>query len=333
MIKLEFEGTHYEIGYNWGRNLKLHGINVLAGVPFPITKKKIAFAEECLPHYQKYFPEVLEEIKGIAHGQEVEFNQLTTVLFNMYCLTPSTNCSCFVSKSTDGVLLGRNSDFLTAIEELYLNTIYRFESDSYSFNGNTTAFVEMEDGINQHGLAVGLTSVGSKNIQAGINAGFLVRLFLEKCATVDQCLKLLDILPIASGQTLVIGDRSGDAVMVECNSQFISSIRLSENTTAAYSVNEFNTPELKEYHDLPRDTWHASERYETLKNYFANRNSIALEDAMSLLRGDEGFICQYDRRTGKDTMWSVVYDLNSSRVYRAEGNPSRVAFQLDSRQL
>ncbi len=60
---------------------------------------------------------------------------------------------------------------------------------------------------------------------------------------------------------------------------------------------------------------------------------ITLEDAMSLLRGDEGFICQYDRRTGKDTMWSVVYDLNSSRVYRAEGNPSRVAFQLDSRQL
>lgn len=333
MIRLEFDGTHYEIGYNWGRNLKLHGVNVLAGVPFPITKKKIEFAEACLPHYQKYFPEVLEEIEEIANGQEVEFNQLITVLFNMYCLTPSTNCSCFVAKSRDGIILGRNSDFLTMIEELYLNTIYRFDNDSYNFNGNTTAFVEMEDGINQHGLAVGLTSVGSKHIRAGINAGFLVRLFLEKCTTVEQCLELLSTLPIASGQTLVIGDRSGDAVMVECNSQFTSTVRLSENIVAAYSVNEFNTSEMKKYHDLPKDTWQASERYETLKNYFANKSVITLEDAMSLLRGNEGFICQYDRRTGKDTMWSVVYELNTSKVYRAEGNPSRTDFKLDSRRL
>ena len=34
-------------------------------------------------------------------------------------------------------------------------------------------------------------------------------------------------------------------------------------------------------------------------------------------------MCQYDRKTNADTVWSVIYDIKNKKVYRVEGNPSR----------
>ena len=57
----------------------------------------------------------------------------------------------------------------------------------------------------------------------------------------------------------------------------------------------------------------------------------ALSFATDVLKGEYGFICQYDRRTGKDTVWSVVYDVKERKIYRCEGNPSRRKFAEDGR--
>ena len=55
------------------------------------------------------------------------------------------------------------------------------------------------------------------------------------------------------------------------------------------------------------------------------------DSAAKLLSGKNGFICQYDRKTGKDTVWSVIYDLTNNKIYRTEGNPSRRKFKEDTR--
>jgi len=157
MYHARFNGTHYEIGYRWGNRLKQNGKEILTNVPFPITEERLDFGEKSEPFYREFFPEILDEIRGIADGQSCSYPQLIAVLFSMYCIIPSinANCSCFAARiDQNGVILGRNSDFLTEIENLYMNTIYKFTSDSYSFTGNTTAFVEIEDGINEHGLAI-----------------------------------------------------------------------------------------------------------------------------------------------------------------------------------
>ena len=38
-------------------------------------------------------------------------------------------------------------------------------------------------------------------------------------------------------------------------------------------------------------------------------------DAAALLSGRYGYICQYDRKTGKDTVWSVIYDVKNKRIF------------------
>ena len=39
-----------------------------------------------------------------------------------------------------------------------------------------------------------------------------------------------------------------------------------------------------------------------------------------------GFLCQYDRREGRDTVWSVLYDTASGTLLRAEATPAASPF-------
>ena len=70
MYHSRFKGEHYQIGFKWGRNLLKHKQLFLTNVPFEITLEHYDFALQCLPIYQKFFPEIIEEIRGIADGQK-----------------------------------------------------------------------------------------------------------------------------------------------------------------------------------------------------------------------------------------------------------------------
>lgn len=104
----------------------------------------------------------------------------------MYGMIPSCRCSHFAIRNGQHILFGRNSDFLTCIEKLYMNCIYRLPAPSYSFIGNATAFIQMEDGVNEHGLAAGLTAVPCVTVKPGLNAGMILRLLLERCKNVSE---------------------------------------------------------------------------------------------------------------------------------------------------
>lgn len=52
------------------------------------------FAEKCLLIYGKYCLEVLEEIKGLADGQNCSYEDFCTFLLSMYCFEFSNHCTC-----------------------------------------------------------------------------------------------------------------------------------------------------------------------------------------------------------------------------------------------
>ena len=82
------------------------------------------------------------------------------------------------------------------------------------------------------------------------------------------------------------------------------------------------------------DNWFAETRYQTMLRALSSQaNDWTLSFAKRLLSGGYGFICQYDRSSGKDTVWSVVYDLGRRSIYRSEGNPARCGYRQDTRPL
>ena len=212
-----------------------------------------------------------------------------------------------------------------------MNCLYNLDN-VYAFNGNTTAFIEMEDGINEYGLAVGLTFIYPTVIKAGFNAGMIVRYLLEKCKTTDEALSLLKSIPIASQQTLTIADRIGNIVVVECNCEEIEIIRPNKDGNFVVATNDFNSSKMKHYNNYEVDNWKAEERYfvayNTLKD---SKDNYSFDLVKDILLGKYGFMCQYDRKTDADTVWSVIYDIGNNVIYRVEGNPKRKEFKRDMR--
>lgn len=326
-----FKETHYNAGYKWGNLLYKNNKIISKQHTFKITEERKSFVKKCLPIYEKYYPEILREIKGIADGQQDSYDDLCTFLLSMYCFEFDNHCTCFAFKNDNNIIFGRNSDFIVELEKLYMNCLYKLDN-VYSFNGNTTAFVEMEDGINEWGLAIGITFVYPTIIKPGFNAGLLVRYLLEKCKTTNEAIESIKILPIASQQTLTIADSTGDIVVIECNAENIEVIKPNIDGNFVIATNEFNSENMKKYNNYNIDDWKAKERYEvaynTLKN---NKDKFSFELAKNILSGKYGFMCQYDRNTNADTVWSVICDIKNKQIYRVEGNPSRKQFKEDKR--
>lgn len=323
MKHMTLRGTHYEAGLQYGSALAAEGCFLPERVPFPITEERRIFARACLPAYQIHFPELLEEIRGLARGQGCGEEVLRTVLLSMYALPPACGCSCFAFSRGGQTLLGRNSDFWLALEDRNLNVRYRLSPPAHGFTGSTTAFLEVEDGVNDRALAVGLTAVAPARIKPGFNAGMLVRYLLEKCASVPQALKALETLPIASSQTLTLADGGGEIAVAECSAQGLRILRPTADRPFVHAVNRFVS-------DLPApagDDWRSGERRETLERALsAHRGAMGVDQAQALLSGKRGYLCQYDPTGGKGTVWSVIYDLTNKRIHRAEGSPAHYPY-------
>ena len=274
MNHLTLRGTHREMGFQWGARLAERGLRLLDHVPFPLEAERRAFAAACHPAYARHFPAALEELEGLAAGQNCRQEDLETVLFTTYALPPACGCSCLAVSNGNGVFFGRNSDFLTALEPDYTHVTYGFSDRAIPFTGNTTSFVQMEDAVNARGLAIGLTSVYTPRPRPGLNAGMVLRLLAETCAANLFHSDLAVPLP----------------------------------------------PGL--------DSWRAAERYDTMRRVLEREGeTLALSDVQALLAGRKGFLCQYDRAAGRDTVWSAACDLTRRRCLLAEGNPGRTAFR------
>ena len=79
MYHAHFRGTHYEAGFRWGSLLLKHKNIILENIPFEITQERIDYALSCLPIYEKYYHEIVEEIQGLADGQQCDVRILQAV--------------------------------------------------------------------------------------------------------------------------------------------------------------------------------------------------------------------------------------------------------------
>ena len=126
----------------------------------------------------------------------------------------------------------------------------------------------------------------------------------------------------------------GDISVIECCADSTHIRKPEEGQPYVCAVNRFHSPELEKWNTGEMDDWLSSQRYETMEKTLSREApQMDISAAKELLSGEKGFLCQYDRDTGKDTVWSVIYDLKHHKIYRAEGNPARSVYQEDQRMV
>ncbi len=140
------------------------------------------------------------------------------------------------------------------------------------------------------------------------------------------------MIPIASQQTLTVMDNCGNFAVIECNCNHVEIIKPAENDSFVVAANGFTFQKMIEYNKHGIDDWRSDERYSVAYNALKeNRNCFSFELARDILSGKYGFMCQYERDKGADTVWSVIYDIKNKKIFRVEGNPVRKKFVEDTR--
>lgn len=340
MYHLRLKGSYYEMGVKRGKIFNRGGISF----PLRLDEFQLEHGRQSEALLKKIFPEVCEEIKGVSDTIGADYLWFASWMLCMGCCMYNLEhnipveirgCTAFAYEKEGRVIYGRNNDLPPYLRKGSKSEIYAPDGGN-KFLITTSSFINGEEGLNEHGLAAAMTFVMTdiKKIRAGFNSCFIVRYLLEKAADTKQAVSLLNDLPIASNCNILLADSSGEMAVVECT-PLVKKIRRAENFEdgkAVCTVNSFTSDEMKQYDDAHGNDYDSRERYRTVTDSFSRYiRADYIETTKQLLKGDYGFICQYDQEPDFETVWSSIFDLKSLAVYRAEGDPRKKKFIEDNR--
>lgn len=279
MYHLRLKGGHYQMGVRRGRIFQKCGVTF----PLHLDRFQLAHGKQSEALLREFFPEVCAEIRGVSDTIGADYDTFAAWMLCMGCCMYNLDanipvelrgCTAFACVKDGCVLYGRNNDLPPYLKKGSKSELYA-PLGGNRFVLTTSSFINGEEGLNEHGLAVAMTFVMTPlaRIRPGFNSCFIVRYLLEKADSVPCALDLLRELPVASNCNILLADKSGRMVVAEC-------------APAA-----------------------AAER---------------------LLRGEYGFMCQYDD-PNFETIWSSVFDLRTLQIRRAEGDPRKKRFAPDDR--
>lgn len=341
MYHLSLKGDHYEMGAKRGR------IFVKNNITFPLRLDpfQLEHGKESEALLRTYFPEVCEEIRGVSDTIGADYLPFASWMLCMGCCMYNLEynhpmeirgCTAFAYSRNGNFIYGRNNDLPPCLRDGCKSEIYALNNGK-RFMITTSSFINGEEGLNEHGLAVAMTFVMTdlRKIQPGFNSCFLVRYLLERADTAGQAVSLLMNLPVASNCNILLADPRGHMVVVECTPK-LKKIREAEHfhgDQIVCTVNSFTSEEMQPYDDTNGDDYDSRKRYQVVLDSFSSGRirDDYIQTTQELLKGGYGFLCQYDEEPDFETVWSSVFDLKSLTVYRAEGDPRKKKFVRDDR--
>ncbi len=327
MYKPRLKGNHYEMGNHYGALLYSKGLRLDQLVA--CDEEKLKFGIESLKICEAVYPNIIDEIKGMADGLHLSYESLGTFIITAGAFAFDIGCSNLAIKSNGKVYFGRNHDMFTVLKKTTESALYR-PDDGYYFVGQGDALIGKEDGVNEHGLAVGMNFVYPKSIKPGLNFLIIVRMLLETCKSTDEAVEVLVKLPCMTSHNIMLADKSGKMAVVEMCSER-TRVRYAKGNYIS-STNHFNHPEMIAFEDRPQDNWFMTkDRLTCMESALEDLKEVNLSDIQAILSGRKGNLCNYDKKLKFDTLWSFSAELTSLEIERTEGNPARAKFKKESR--
>jgi predicted choloylglycine hydrolase len=209
MYHPRLSGTYYKMGFKYGSILKRVGYK-----PPKFSEEKKKFAKECEKEVKRVFPEILEEFQGFAEGCGIPYDDLKTLILTIGA-EKHASCSIFAA-SLPNPILGRNYNFYYEYKR-HAETCLTMPTNAYWSIGNSTIFIGKEDGLNETGLAIAMSTVRIRTFNPGINWFIAVRAVLDKCSSVADAKKFLLNVKFSVGNNYLLIDKSGDMCVVEAS--------------------------------------------------------------------------------------------------------------------
>ena len=241
--KIKINGSHYELGQLFGFITRDYYND-----KWQVTQNE-AINRGIINMYQTIYPEFLEFAKGYAKAMDLtlddidlrilEHTILSNLWWNIFHYQDFVNKTTFSKKSYNNCsvvscyleneqrhLIGRNFDNASDRPHFVVETNMK---GVYKVLGSTCYMLYnwVEDGINERGLFAGVATNGypakynySENYPnvPSVQIIHMVRIILEKCATVEEALNMINSVRIwfpIEANHLLIADAQGNSAVVE----------------------------------------------------------------------------------------------------------------------
>ena len=202
-----------------------------------------------------------------------------------------------------------------------------------SLSGDAQVFAALYaplDGMNEKGLAVSVNmiqdtaAINQNTGKDGITTTTAIRLMLNKAATVDEALRLLEQYDLHGSLGMmihfVIADNSGRGVAVEyINNEIV--------VTETPVVTNFY---LAEGSKQGIGTQQSHTRFDILTKALSDHTAMTMDDVRDALDS----VSKHNFGSGESTEWSAVFHLATGEVhyYHREDYTTRYTFRLNERR-
>lgn len=352
----DISGTSYEIG-------KQHGTLFRKQVLYSIESYKVMFkdysdldwdkAKEMAQRYiepiRSYNPDYLDEMRGVADGAEVSFDDILTLNArselalqgNASSVPEIDGCTSFVFlpevTEENHTLVAHNWDWKESRKASMVMMNITQSNGKPTIHMITEAGIIGKTGFNSCGISVYLNALSVDSPPMGLPLHIAMRGILDS-KTLSEAMSAAVSKPLGCCANFVIGSKEGEAVDIEIANDDFDVIL--PNDGVIVHTNHFLSPRLPRapYHDtfkrkLP-DTFLRQYRGEQMVK--KQNGLFSIESIKEMLKSHTGFpdsICRHSNLAVLEgqrlaTVFSIVIDLTASTMFFCPGSPCEEDFQV-----
>jgi isopenicillin-N N-acyltransferase-like protein len=346
---VEVSGTHREMGQQIGeasREQVQHSVvnahtlieQSYAAVELTWEGAKIQ-SRKYLPFAEERYAQYVEELRGIAEGANVSFddlmvvNAMEAVTMDALHLTRCTSFAVNETRTADGhVLVAHNEDWVPEDE----NDVYVISArprDDPPFLAMTYGGLLPNVGFNAHGIAQLIDSVYPNDSRIGIPRLVVARAVLA-ARRISGALGRTLISHRAAGYNHMIVHESGEMYSVEVSSRRFDIL----HGTDGYLVhtNHYLSPTMKEIEKDPEELISSRVRYFRANRLLRENNAHSIKSLQAVQKDHVNLpnsICNHnitriDPLDRESTITALVIDLTAREMHIAWGNPCQNTYHM-----
>ncbi|HIH25446.1 hypothetical protein J4476_04080 [Candidatus Woesearchaeota archaeon] len=319
---IEVSGDYYDIGFQIGSRFKKQFKKALS-FNFKALKNSskdidyfIDLSSKDLVFTKKYFPHLINEIKGMADGSGVDSDLLWLLNDEDILLDSVTKCTTIVSRRNDNIFLYHNEDFYSDfIDNMYvfkvnLNNKIKILGLNYAglILGSSTS-------LNSFGLIQCINSVYHNSFKRGIPKNIISRAVMES-KSLNEAVRIISNKNSGSGynHVLVKDNKIFDVESIGSDSKVFDIRSSSYLHTNHYLYSKFD----KDAENIPSSV----SRYDNALSLLKYSMPLDHGKIISVLSSHDGSgtICRHrSRKLPESTIASIIVDSNNLKLYLSKG--------------
>lgn len=338
---IETAGSNYDMGFQYGAAYP--GISGMLETVYRIFGGRDnvrSLMEQYIPMYlpaaEKYAPEIIEEMKGMAAGAKVDFQDIffLNITYEISAVLPG-GCTAFAAAApatADGeVIAGQNFDYLGDWED-YLVLLKMSPSQGPRFMAVTAAGCLGLIGLNSAGMTVNLNMLRDRNSLTP-HPSVPTHIILRKtftCETIGEAITVVASAEGRAAKNYLFTDSRGDIIGVETTTDDMD-IQIPERGMMTHA-NYFKAERFKSADMAPlllSDSYIRAPRlFQLMERHHGKISAETMKELLQDHNGHPGSICRHPNPQAPlpiaQMMKTVVSIISSPKAQKASialGNP------------